>query len=122
MQRFAREDTADPFQRRSNLNGKKPATIPHLFGRRRCAKTPHSIYYATNPRIKNLGSREASMESEQRVQETAQRKTITYDGEGYTRESLEKMLSDYQAKNALDLEKFGQLSQAYQRLTKEMTR
>jgi hypothetical protein len=62
------------------------------------------------------------MESEQRVQEAAQRKTITYDGEGYTRESLEKMLGDYQTKNALDLEKFGQLSQAYQRLTKEMTR
>lgn len=61
------------------------------------------------------------MESEQRIQEAAQRKTITYDGEGYTRESLEKMLSDYQSKNALDLEKFGQLSQAYQRLTKEMT-
>src|SRR4030095_8274109 len=86
----------------------------------RCAKSPHSIYYAAKS-TDYEGRPEELMESEQRTQEAAQRKTITYDGEGYTRESLEKMLSDYQTKNALDLEKFGQLSQAYQRLTKEMT-
>ena len=49
-------------------------------------------------------------------------KQVSYDGEGYTRESLEKMLSEYQHKNQLDLGKFDELSQSYQRLAKEMTR
>src|SRR5215467_16310398 len=68
-----------------------------------------------------VGPQEESMEPDRQVQETVQRKTISYDGEGYTRESLEKMVRDYQSKNALDLEKFGQLSEAYQRLSREMT-
>jgi len=61
------------------------------------------------------------MEPKEQVQAAAQQKTIAYDGEGYSRESLEKMLSDYQTKNAVDLQKFGELSQAYERLSKEMT-
>ncbi|MFA6319228.1 MAG: hypothetical protein WC943_17580 [Elusimicrobiota bacterium] len=48
-------------------------------------------------------------------------KQVVYDGEGYTREGLEKMLGDYQAKNTTDLQKFGELSNAYSRLSKEMS-
>ncbi|MBI4677064.1 MAG: hypothetical protein HY748_05725 [Elusimicrobia bacterium] len=48
-------------------------------------------------------------------------KQVVYDGEGYTREGLEKMLGDYQAKNTTDLQKFGELSDAYSRLSKEMS-
>ncbi len=46
---------------------------------------------------------------------------VVYDGEGYTRETLEGMLTDYQAKNNLDLKKFDDLSKNYERLSKEMT-
>ncbi|MBI5209747.1 MAG: hypothetical protein HY927_07245 [Elusimicrobia bacterium] len=45
---------------------------------------------------------------------------VVYDGEGYTRDGLEKMLTDYQSKNTTDLQKFGELSEAYSRLSKEM--
>lgn len=63
------------------------------------------------------------MESKDGVQASAvQQQQVTYDGEGYTRESLEKMLGDYQAKNTLDLQRFDELSKSYQRLAKEMTR
>ena len=49
------------------------------------------------------------------------KKEIVYDGEGYTRGSIENMLQEYQGKHALDLKKFGDLSKAYDRLSKEMT-
>ncbi|MBI5624135.1 MAG: hypothetical protein HY924_10175 [Elusimicrobia bacterium] len=48
-------------------------------------------------------------------------KQVVYDGEGYTREGLEQMLGDYQSKNTTDLKKFGELSDAYSRLSKEMS-
>lgn len=48
-------------------------------------------------------------------------KKVVYDGEGYTRETVEKMLTQYQSKNASDLRKFADLSAAYQRLSREMT-
>jgi DNA repair exonuclease SbcCD ATPase subunit len=50
------------------------------------------------------------------------KKEIVYDGEGYTRQSIERMLVDYQRKHTVDLEKFGDLSKAYDRLSQEMTR
>jgi hypothetical protein len=37
---------------------------------------------------------------------------VVYVGEGYTRDSIEKMLSDYQQKNAVDLRKFDDLSKS----------
>ncbi|MBI5202543.1 MAG: hypothetical protein HY925_13210 [Elusimicrobia bacterium] len=46
---------------------------------------------------------------------------VVYDGEGYSREGLEKMLTDYQSKHSLDLKKFDNLSESYQRLSKDMT-
>lgn len=46
---------------------------------------------------------------------------VTYDGEGYSREGLEKMLTDYQQKHSLDLKKFDNLSESYTRLSKDMT-
>src|SRR5262249_15786470 len=49
------------------------------------------------------------------------KKEIVYDGEGYTRQSIEQMLGDYQRKHTVDLEKFGDLSKAYDRLSQEMT-
>lgn len=49
------------------------------------------------------------------------KKQVVYDGEGYNRETVEKMLTQYQAKNTSDLRKFEELSSAYQRLSKEMT-
>lgn len=52
----------------------------------------------------------------------AAQKQVSYDGEGYSRENLEKMLTDYQQKNALDLQRFDELSKSYQRLAGEMTR
>ena len=48
-------------------------------------------------------------------------KPAVYDGEGYTREGLEEMLTEYQGKNTVDLKKFEDLSGAYARLSKEMT-
>jgi len=49
------------------------------------------------------------------------KKEIVYDGEGYSRQSIEHMLVDYQRKHTLDLEKFGDLSRSYERLSREMT-
>ncbi|MBI4423926.1 MAG: hypothetical protein HY554_09380 [Elusimicrobia bacterium] len=46
---------------------------------------------------------------------------VVYDGEGYSREGLEKMLTDYQSKHTLDLKKFDDLGASYQRLSKDMT-
>jgi len=46
---------------------------------------------------------------------------VVYDGEGYTRDTIERMLSDYQQKNAVDLKKFDELSKSYERLSKDMT-
>lgn len=60
------------------------------------------------------------MESDKQAQ-AVQQKTVVYDGEGYSRESLEKMLTDHQAKNAVDLQKFDEISKSYKRLAKEMT-
>ncbi|HNW44087.1 MAG TPA: hypothetical protein PKI19_06260 [Elusimicrobiales bacterium] len=48
-------------------------------------------------------------------------KPMVYDGAGYNRETVEKMLTQYQSKNTSDLKKFTDLSTAYQRLSKEMT-
>ena len=62
------------------------------------------------------------MDAQKQAQDAAAQKTVVYDGEGYSRESLEKMLGEYQSKNALDLQKFDELSKSYQRLAKEMTR
>lgn len=49
------------------------------------------------------------------------KKPVVYDGEGYTRQSVEQMLTDYQGKQTLSLKKFEEISVAYQRLSKEMT-
>ena len=49
------------------------------------------------------------------------KKQVVYDGEGYTRESVEKMLTDYQGRHTVELKKFDELSEAYSRLSKEMT-
>ncbi|OGS05901.1 MAG: hypothetical protein A3J70_12165 [Elusimicrobia bacterium RIFCSPHIGHO2_02_FULL_61_10] len=48
-------------------------------------------------------------------------KQVVYDGEGYTREVVEKMLTSYQTKNTADLRKFEDLSKAYERLSREMS-
>lgn len=48
-------------------------------------------------------------------------KKVVYDGEGYNRDAIEKMLSDYQARNSADLRKFEDLSKAYERLSREMS-
>ncbi|MBI5245322.1 MAG: hypothetical protein HY922_16790 [Elusimicrobia bacterium] len=47
---------------------------------------------------------------------------VVYDGEGYTRDTIEGMLTDYQQKNSVDLKKFDELSLSYQRLSKDMTK
>jgi len=62
------------------------------------------------------------MDAQTQAADAALKKEVVYDGEGYTRESLEKMLGDYQAKNAVDLGKFDELSKSYERLAKDMTR
>ena len=49
------------------------------------------------------------------------KKEIVYDGEGHSRQSIEHMLVYYQRKHTLDLEKFGDLSRSYERLSREMT-
>ncbi len=46
---------------------------------------------------------------------------VVYDGEGYSREGLEKMLTEYQGKHTLDLKKFDNLSESYTKLSKDMT-
>lgn len=48
-------------------------------------------------------------------------KTV-YDGEGYSRESLEGMLGDYQKKHETDLRKFEEIGKAYERLSADMTK
>ncbi|MDE2290547.1 MAG: hypothetical protein KGL53_00585, partial [Elusimicrobia bacterium] len=48
-------------------------------------------------------------------------KQVVYDGEGYTRQSIEGMLTDYQSKHELSLKKFEELSSAYKNLSQEMT-
>ena len=48
-------------------------------------------------------------------------KQVVYDGEGYTRQSIEGMLGEYQTKHEVNLKKFGELSEAYSRLSTEMT-
>lgn len=49
------------------------------------------------------------------------KKEVVYDGEGYTRQSLESMLKTYQDRHTLNLKKFDDLSKSYERLSKEMT-
>jgi hypothetical protein len=61
------------------------------------------------------------MDAQTQAADAALKKEVVYDGEGYSRESLEKMLGDYQTKNTVDLSKFDELSKSYQRLAKEMT-
>lgn len=53
--------------------------------------------------------------------EDISKKQVVYDGEGYSRDAIEKMLSQYQSKNAADLRKFEDLSKSYERLSREMT-
>lgn len=48
-------------------------------------------------------------------------KKVVYDGEGYTRQSIQDMLTEYQGKHNLNLKKFDDLSGAYERLAKDMT-
>ena len=48
-------------------------------------------------------------------------KQVVYDGEGYTRQSIESMLSDNQVKHETNLKKFEELSDAYTKLSQEMT-
>lgn len=62
------------------------------------------------------------MDAQTQAADATLKKEVVYDGEGYSRESLEKMLGEYQAKNTLDLGKFDELSKSYERLAKEMTR
>jgi hypothetical protein len=62
------------------------------------------------------------MDAQTQAADATLKQEIAYDGEGYSRESLEKMLGDYQAKNAIDLGKFDELSKSYERLAKDMTR
>jgi hypothetical protein len=61
------------------------------------------------------------MDAQTQAADATLKKEVVYDGEGYSRESLEKMLGEYQAKNTVDLSKFDELSKSYQRLAKEMT-
>jgi chromosome segregation ATPase len=61
------------------------------------------------------------MDAQTQAADATLKKEVVYDGEGYSRESLEKMLGDYQTKNTVDLSKFDELSKSYQRLAKEMT-
>ncbi|MBI5882983.1 MAG: hypothetical protein HZB91_07760 [Elusimicrobia bacterium] len=61
------------------------------------------------------------MDIDQKAVAEALNKQVAYDGEGYTREGLEQMLGESQAKNATDLKKFGELSDAYSRLSKDMS-
>jgi phage-related protein len=49
-------------------------------------------------------------------------KKVVYDGEGYTRQGIENMLTDYQSKHQLNLKKFDDLSSAYDNLSSEMTK
>jgi len=45
-----------------------------------------------------------------------------YDGEGYTRENLQRMLDEYQAKHRRNLSSLAELSAAHDALAKEMTK
>ncbi|HAH06442.1 MAG TPA: hypothetical protein DCM05_07935 [Elusimicrobia bacterium] len=62
-----------------------------------------------------------SAEDKSKKGEDVLSRQVVYDGEGYTREGIEKMLTDYQSKNSVDLQKFDELSGSYQRLSKDMT-
>ncbi|MBI5594770.1 MAG: hypothetical protein HY928_01635 [Elusimicrobia bacterium] len=55
------------------------------------------------------------------MNEDVLKKQVVYDGEGYTRQSIEGMLGEYQQKHQLNLKKFEELSGAYERLSTEMT-
>ncbi|HVE14334.1 MAG TPA: hypothetical protein VNI01_13120 [Elusimicrobiota bacterium] len=48
-------------------------------------------------------------------------KKVVYDGDGYTRNSIQDMLTEYQGKHEQSLKKFDDLSENYKRLSKEMT-
>ncbi|HBL16183.1 MAG: hypothetical protein A2X36_13820 [Elusimicrobia bacterium GWA2_69_24] len=60
-------------------------------------------------------------EEQKQVSEDVLKREVVYDGEGYTRQSIEGMLTEYQGKQATDLKRFEELSASYQRLSKEMT-
>ncbi len=47
---------------------------------------------------------------------------VTYDGEGYTRESLQTMLTDYQSQHKANLGNLAELSKAHDELAAEMTK
>jgi hypothetical protein len=59
--------------------------------------------------------------AEENIKEDILKKEVKYDGEGYTRQGLEGMLTDYQGRHQVNLKKFGELSKAYDRLSTEMT-
>lgn len=59
--------------------------------------------------------------AEEKAKEDILSKEIKYDGEGYTRQGLETMLTDYQGRHEVNLKKFGELSKAYDKLSTEMT-
>lgn len=61
------------------------------------------------------------MADQPKVNEDVLKKQVVYDGEGYTRQSIEGMLGEYQQKHQLNLKKFEELSGAYERLSTEMT-
>ncbi|MBI2363006.1 MAG: hypothetical protein HYV15_06460 [Elusimicrobia bacterium] len=61
------------------------------------------------------------MAEQPKVNEDVLKKQVVYDGEGYTRQSIEGMLGEYQQKHQLNLKKFEELSGAYERLSTEMT-
>ncbi|MBI3298458.1 MAG: hypothetical protein HYZ75_09865 [Elusimicrobia bacterium] len=61
------------------------------------------------------------MADQPKVNADVMTKQVVYDGDGYTRQSIEGMLGDYQAKHSLNLKKFEELSGAYERLSTEMT-
>lgn len=63
---------------------------------------------------------ENNAQQQSKTEDVANKKVV-YDGEGYNREAIEKMLTQYQTKNTADLRKFEDLSKAYERLSKEMT-
>ena len=63
-----------------------------------------------------------SPDEKTRMPDELLKRQVVYDGEGYTRDSIERMLSDYQQKNSVDLKKFDELSKSYERLSKDMTK
>ena len=55
------------------------------------------------------------------VDELLKRQPV-YDGEGYSRESLQEMLDEYQRKHKANLTSLAELSEAHDALAREMTR